>query len=59
MSTSCVFLVGLSASSLYLLENRDDWFIAERVWDQNGGLFVSYLAYITGAKFERHHSNLS
>ena len=24
---------------------------------QNGCHFISYLAYITGAKFEQHHSN--
>ena len=55
-----MFQVGLSASR-YLVENKDKGFTAERDLGpiQNGCPFVSYLAYITGAKFEQHHSNLS
>ena len=61
------FQVGLSTPP-YLVVNGDVWFIEESrerdrrrqmPWKhQNGGHFVSYLAYIIGAKFEWDHSNI-
>ena len=61
MGISCV-----SSRTPYLVENGEIWFITQEVgtrlmpWQRlNGCHFVSFVAYIIGAKFEQHHSYIS
>ena len=44
----------------YLVHNREGLRPREIPWQHHNGChFVSYLAYIIGAKFEQYHSNTS
>ena len=63
MGTSC-----FSSRTVCLsVENGDIWFKAKRAWGLGGNVmaapkwvsFFSYLMYIIGVKYERHHSNIS
>ena len=45
---------------MYLVYNREELRSRVKPWQRHNGChFVSYLAYIIGAKFEQHHSNIS
>ena len=53
----CLFR-GRSPVLLRKVANGDIWFYTERDWNQ-GCCHVSFVMYISGAKFEDHCSNIS